>query len=63
MKDFRPQTDLPEVKVNPVGENDLEFSEDPCLIVGIPVLIVSVYSHTPCVVKHGPSTAGEIDIC
>lgn len=47
MNDFKPQMDLPEAKVNPVKGNDLEFTEDQCLIVGIPGLTVSVYSRTP----------------
>lgn len=45
--DFRPQTDLPEVKVNPVRGDDLEFLGDQCLIVGILVFTIHVYTHTP----------------
>ena len=45
--DFRPQTDLPDVKVNPVRGDCLEFIEDQCLIAGIPVFTIYVYSHTP----------------
>ena len=55
MNDFRPQTDLPEVKVNPVKGDYLEFIEDQCLIVGIPVLIVSVYGQSYCLSHKNPA--------
>lgn len=38
--DFRPKTDSPEVKVNLVRGEYLEFIKDQCLIVGIPILII-----------------------